>query len=175
VLFIALRPTRVDFDVVVLGSDGVFDNLFLEEIVTLINAAMPLSGKQFEPTPKPTLRALCEKIIIAAHDKPGPTGREKSRETPIGPGGKVDDCSVVVAEIVEWTEAHSSAMCDLRRKKRVQNILGCFVGPDRAADCMSPQKVDEGEMMGNDYSDHDSYETESEDEENESRRRCFVM
>lgn len=167
--------TAYEGDIVVLGSDGVFDNLFIQEIVAIINAgiAPPQRGTPFEPTPQPVLRRLCEKIVFAAHEKSGYHGHDRTRETPIGRGGKVDDTSVVVAEVVEWTEAHTDALRDVRRKKRLQKILGCFVGSQGAADCMFPQKAKDTEFDDDDEEYEDGEYTDSEDEV--PRSKCSIM
>merc|ERR1712190_553123 len=91
-------------DIVIMGSDGVFDNLFLDEITDMCNN-MLTPQSQF-PTPKEQLQHLAQRIVHACHSKtrPGPNGQLP--EAPIGKGGKKDDTSVVVAEVVEWTEAH---------------------------------------------------------------------
>lgn len=46
-------------------------------------------------------------------------------DTPIGKGGKVDDTSVVVAEIVEWTDAHREIWSQVRRNRKWKSILSC--------------------------------------------------
>lgn len=94
-------------DIVVMGSDGVFDNLFLDEITDLCNAV--LQPGQNVPTHNSLLTHLATSIIKASHAKSqcGPDGRLP--DSPIGRGGKMDDTSVVVGEVVEWTPAHSKA------------------------------------------------------------------
>eukprot|EP00397_Hematodinium_sp_SG-2012_P025717 GEMP01026888.1.p1 GENE.GEMP01026888.1~~GEMP01026888.1.p1 ORF type:complete len:412 (+),score=102.06 GEMP01026888.1:29-1237(+) len=168
-------------DIVVLGSDGVFDNLFIHEIVSILDATMPpdQGDKPFEPTSKTILRTVCEKIIIAAHGKSGNNGRDRTRLTPIGPGGKVDDTSVVVAEVVEWTKAHGTALRDVRGKKRLQKLLGCFVGSQRASDCMFPPKGmdDEDDDTNDSENDNDDVSEEESDseEEEEPQARCTIL
>merc|ERR1711862_584952 len=56
-------------------------------------------------------------------------GKSESRggrylDTPIGKGGKVDDTSVVVAEIVEWTDAHRQIWSQVRRNRQ-WSMLSC--------------------------------------------------
>merc|ERR1712232_953658 len=46
-------------------------------------------------------------------------------ETPIGRGGKMDDTSVVVGEVVEWTEAHSEVWAQVRRNRQWLNMVSC--------------------------------------------------
>merc|ERR1712224_367459 len=57
-------------DVLVLGSDGVFDNLFLDEIVEICNEIMqPSKGPDFAPMPPNILAQVAQKIVLAAHSK----------------------------------------------------------------------------------------------------------
>jgi len=91
-------------DIVVMGSDGVFDNLFLDEVAELCNAVLQ-PGRQ-GPVPEGTLEQLARQIVEACHAKTHPNVLGAYPEAPIGRGGKVDDTSCVVAEVVEWTEAH---------------------------------------------------------------------
>jgi len=91
-------------DIVVMGSDGVFDNLFLDEVAELCNAVMQ-PGRQ-GPVPDFTLEQLARQIVEACHAKTQPNAMGAYPEAPIGRGGKVDDTSCTVAEVVEWTEAH---------------------------------------------------------------------
>lgn len=172
--------TAHEGDVVVLGSDGVFDNLFLHEIVSLVNSAIPppSSNWPFKAAPAPIIRALCEKIIYAAHQKSGPDGKSRSASTPIGRGGKVDDTSIIVAQVVEWTEAHRSAMREARSKKRIQKFLGC-IGGQRAMDCWYPPPLGKDTDFDEEDEDDDSAYTETESEEEsddeDDERRCVVM
>ncbi|CAE7940774.1 CFAP251, partial [Symbiodinium sp. KB8] len=93
-------------DIVIMGSDGVFDNLYLDEIMALANAMLPptQAGQHFSEA---QMKALAQQIVEACHAKtrPGPMGQ--LREAPIGRGGKKDDTSCVVAEVVEWTKEHA--------------------------------------------------------------------
>mmetsp|Transcript_17601 Transcript_17601/g.34313 ORF Transcript_17601/g.34313 Transcript_17601/m.34313 type:complete len:367 (+) Transcript_17601:84-1184(+) len=91
-------------DVVVMGSDGVFDNLFLDEVADLCNTALP-PGRNWAASAK-ELDHLARSIVEASHRKSqrGPSGQYM--DAPIGPGGKMDDTAVVVGEVVQWTEEH---------------------------------------------------------------------
>merc|ERR1719428_1423191 len=91
-------------DIVVLGSDGVFDNLFVDEIVDTVDHMLPtpMPGAKFRPVPSHCLQEIAECIIFEAHAKTQPRGNQY-QDTPIGRGGKIDDTSVVVGEVVEWT------------------------------------------------------------------------
>jgi len=107
-------------DIVVMGSDGVFDNLFLHEIVELCNLVLPPG--QPSPLHKAQLSHLATLIVKACHDKTefGPGGLP---EAPIGQGGKKDDTSVVVAEVVEWTEAHRKTFMPAQQTHQWQTLL----------------------------------------------------
>merc|ERR1719506_2071950 len=113
-------------DIVMLGSDGVFDNLFLDEIVDICNAYMPPPQPgPFVPLQPQVLSHIAQRIVEESHAKarPGPNGRMP--ETPIGKGGKMDDTSVVCSEIIEWTEAHSEVWAQVRRKRQWDDIVTC--------------------------------------------------
>jgi len=90
-------------DIIVMGTDGVFDNLFCQEVTEITNNALQPNRKGNMPTS--LLKSLGQQIVAASHAKTarGPRGLP---ETPIGRGGKVDDTAVVVAEVVEWTQEH---------------------------------------------------------------------
>ncbi|CAK9018978.1 unnamed protein product [Durusdinium trenchii] len=98
-------------DIVIMGSDGVFDNLFLDEILRqrqdLANGLLGVSPSQVQ------LRMLAQRIVEQCHAKTRPLPNGALPEAPIGRGGKKermtprldrDDTSCVVAEVVEWTE-----------------------------------------------------------------------
>lgn len=113
-------------DICVLGSDGVFDNLYLDEIVDICNAYMPPSNDpNFTAIQPDVLHSIAIRLVEECHNKtrPGPGGHMP--ETPIGRGGKMDDTSVVVAEVVEWTKAHSAVWAKVRRNRQWQNIASC--------------------------------------------------
>jgi len=121
-------------DIVLLGSDGVFDNLFLDEIVDICNMYMPPPRPgPYAPMQPSVLQQIAQTIVLECHNKarPGPNGRLP--ETPIGKGGKMDDTSVVVAEVIEWTEAHSEVWAQVRRQKQWDNMITCGgAGPCRS-------------------------------------------
>merc|ERR1719517_79838 len=91
-------------DIVIMGSDGVFDNLFLDEIADLANAALQPSRPI--PTHEALLGHLAKRIVEACHAKTNALPGGQLPEAPIGRGGKMDDTSCVVAEVVEWTAEH---------------------------------------------------------------------
>merc|ERR1719203_1951659 len=113
-------------DIIVLGSDGIFDNLYLDEVVDICNEALPppKSGN-FVPTQPSILGQIAKRIVEESHAKSemGPGGLLP--ETPIGRGGKMDDTSVVVGEVVEWTQAHSEVWAQVRRQRQWRSVVTC--------------------------------------------------
>merc|ERR1719506_3413278 len=131
-------------DIVVLGSDGVFDNLFVEEIVgiateMLIDPADCCSGT-FAPLRRSALGEVAKRIVLECHAKTQPP----FHPSPIGKGGKVDDTSCVVGEVVEWTNEHSEAWAELRR----QRWWGQF------ATCGGFHPCEDELIVGDDYDDY---------------------
>jgi len=84
-------------DIIIMGSDGVFDNLFVDELLALANSSLP-PGHQ-GPIPKLVLTQLAQRIVQECHGKTLPDAQGRSQEAPIGLGGKKDDTSCVVAEV----------------------------------------------------------------------------
>eukprot|EP00928_Gymnodinium_smaydae_P019287 TRINITY_DN17388_c0_g5_i1.p1 TRINITY_DN17388_c0_g5~~TRINITY_DN17388_c0_g5_i1.p1 ORF type:complete len:421 (+),score=93.46 TRINITY_DN17388_c0_g5_i1:71-1333(+) len=112
-------------DIVIMGSDGVFDNLFLDEIVEICNENMrPSKRPEFSPMAPSILQQVAQKIVKMSHAKSEAKGGNYL-DTPIGKGGKVDDTSVVVAEIVEWTDAHREIWSQVRRNRQWSSMLSC--------------------------------------------------
>lgn len=131
-------------DVLVMGSDGVFDNLFLDEIVDICNQVFRPqvyngrgSSSSMKPTDPKLMREAARRIVMESHGKtePGPSGYYA--EAPIGKGGKVDDTCCVVGEVVEWTEKHNNVWSRVRRNRQWQDLLSCggnFATEDDEAD-----------------------------------------
>jgi len=112
-------------DVLILGSDGVFDNLFLDEIVEICNEVFrPSQRSEFTPLPPSLLSQVAQRIVKESHAKCDGKGGQ-FLDTPIGKGGKVDDTSVCVAEIVEWTDAHTEIWKQVRRDRKWKSVLSC--------------------------------------------------
>jgi len=123
-------------DIMVLGSDGVFDNLFLDEIVDICNTALrpnlwePMRAHgaptraQMVPQTHAKLMQVARRIVEEAHAKCGGEKSAGSNMTPIGRGGKADDTAVVVGEVIEWTKAYSEMWAAIRRKHR-NNFSAC--------------------------------------------------
>lgn len=124
-------------DIVIMGSDGVFDNLFLDEIVDLANEMLfaPLkvgnSGNYVNTDPK-LFSQLAQRIVHECHVK----ATDGLAETPIGWGGKVDDTSCVVAEVVEWTDAHRD-FCQAAQSSRNSwtGFMSCGIGAAPSNSC----------------------------------------
>lgn len=122
-------------DVLILGSDGVFDNLFLNEIVAICNEKLrPLTDKDggFVAAHPARLSDICRSIVERALEKSRTApGLGLKKDTPVGLGGKADDTSVVVAEVVEWTRERRQAWLreHPRRPKRWTSIFSCGTGP----------------------------------------------
>lgn len=113
-------------DILVLGSDGVFDNLFLDEIVDICNEALavPKPGA-FTPSHPQILSQIAKRIVEESHAKSLAGRGGYLPDTPIGRGGKMDDTSVVVGEVVEWTEAHSKVWAQVRKQRQWRNMVTC--------------------------------------------------
>lgn len=114
-------------DVVVLGTDGVFDNLFIDEVVAICDEMLQqpcYSKNHFVPLERRLLGDVAKRIVKECHAKTQPT-RGGFRDCPIGKGGKVDDTSCVVGEVVEWTEEHGEAWASLRRRQWLGQMFSC--------------------------------------------------
>jgi len=132
-------------DIVVQGSDGVFDNLFLDEIVNLCNQMLPLRqpGAPFLPTHPDLLEEVAQRVVHECHFKatPGPQGQ--LQETPIGRGGKVDDTSCVVGEVIPWTARHEQEWYRNRRHRQLQDFIFCGWGSPTGFRCGGREDTDE--------------------------------
>lgn len=122
--------SAIEGDIVVAGSDGVFDNLFIEEIVQICDEMMPhrtLDMFKFEPIETKVLQDTARRIVLESHLKTQPCNGKYPR-TPIGVGGKIDDTCCVVAQVVEWTEAHSEAYAKARSQRVWRERFACCDG-----------------------------------------------
>merc|ERR1712151_867439 len=114
-------------DIVVSGSDGVFDNLFLDEILEICNRFLPPSrSNKFTPQQPSVLEQIARCIVAECHRKTERGPRGELAEAPIGKGGKKDDTSCVVGEVIEWTDEHSRMWTPRRRSFEWQSMLGTF-------------------------------------------------
>lgn len=129
-------------DIIVLGSDGIFDNLFLEEIVEIVNEALPPAKPgNFVPTQPALLREIAKRLVEESHAK-SDAGPQGLPETPIGLGGKMDDTSCVVGEVVEWTKAHSEVWAQVHKQNQWRNLVSCGAF-DGAVGCRSCHRADD--------------------------------
>jgi protein phosphatase PTC7 len=114
-------------DIIVLGTDGVFDNLFIDEVVAICDEMMyaPCHPKDaFVPVSRSVLGQVAKRIVQECHAKTQPSA-VGYRECPIGKGGKVDDTSCIVGEVVEWTAEHGEAWANLKTRKWFRNFFTC--------------------------------------------------
>mmetsp|Transcript_7146 Transcript_7146/g.11773 ORF Transcript_7146/g.11773 Transcript_7146/m.11773 type:complete len:460 (+) Transcript_7146:52-1431(+) len=109
-------------DIVVLGSDGVFDNLFVDEIVQICSEMLIYGQPDCKgPKSRELLGEVARRLVMECHAKTLPP----YKPCPIGKGGKVDDTSCVVGEVVEWTDEHGEAWSNLRRRKWFRDFFSC--------------------------------------------------
>lgn len=89
-------------DVVILGTDGVFDNLFDEDILGEVQRHLPSSQKYADPHRISTALAVRAKTV--SEDARYATSPFQSRAIQEGiyyQGGKIDDISVLVAIVAD--------------------------------------------------------------------------
>merc|ERR1712187_465772 len=168
-------------DIIVLGSDGVFDNLFLDEIVDICNEILlpprEANAGNFATTPSTLLVQIAKRIVDASHGKSKVGSQGSLPETPIGRGGKMDDTSVVVGEVVEWTEAHSKVWAQVRRNKQWQNMVSC--GCIEACKGWTQNGEDSGEEHELDFRDLREGRPKSpqsrQDSDDEQDEQCSIL
>jgi len=115
-------------DIIIMGSDGVFDNMFLDEIVDICNQMLrppAFAPKGYQNTDPAILKQVAQRIVMECHAKTEPGANGYYPEAPIGKGGKVDDTCCVVGEIVEWTSSHSEVWTRVRKNREWQDLLTC--------------------------------------------------
>lgn len=162
-------------DIVVMGSDGVFDNLFLDEIVEICNGSIPMPrGPEFNPVPANILSQVSQRIVLESHSKTSDGGTGVFPDTPIGKGGKVDDTSVVVGEIVEWTDAHRDVWAQVRRNKQWSSVLTCG-GCQVRNSCNTCQYGDDEDADQIKMSQRGNTSDEYEDDEEENEEKCTIL
>jgi serine/threonine protein phosphatase PrpC len=90
-------------DVIVMGSDGLFDNVFDEEIVAVVNESMAGCRTDLRGVPRRVMEALLMRASTAASDEHGqtPFSERAVEHGYFSCGGKPDDISVVVAVVSE--------------------------------------------------------------------------
>lgn len=148
-------------DIVVLGSDGIFDNLFLDEIVDTCNYFLsPPDSSTFVPLQPMVLTQIGRQLVHQSHTKTKPGAKRHLPDTPIGKGGKMDDTSVVVAEVIEWSEDVASAWSQHRRERQWEEFFGCsapacdFGDDEDCSACRAPE-------IGSDLLYEEEYEEET--------------
>jgi hypothetical protein len=149
-------------DIVIQGSDGVFDNLFLDEIVDICQEYLPppRPGSQFFPEQPSVLEQIARRIVQECHNKayPGPNG--EMSESPIGKGGKVDDTCCVVGEVIEWTKQHSEVWTRVQaarssKARSKSSLLSPFCSLNDAIMTCGGRDGDGGSDYGSDYGGSD--------------------
>lgn len=134
-------------DILVMGSDGVFDNLFLDEVVDICNDMLPqpAAGGKFKPIDPAKLGACARRIVEECHAKTRPRPQDgQYPDTPIGKGGKVDDTCCVVGEVLEFTESHSEAWKRVQRQRQWDKMFHC------GSACCEEEKSEEDDDGGTD-------------------------
>lgn len=131
-------------DIIVMGSDGLFDNLHDEDCIRLVehhcscvrHQGSDFDGSQWESAPTiAQLESASDALVAAALEsvsvgKVDETGNvqwpSNARNTPIGIGGKADDTTAVVAAIVEVenVSAHEEYFYEARSATRRCNPGG---------------------------------------------------
>jgi len=161
-------------DILILGSDGVFDNLFLDELVEICNEILPPPATgEFTPMPAHFLSQVCQRIVSESHAK-SDAHDGQFLDTPIGKGGKVDDTSVVAGEIIEWTDAHKQVWSEVRSNRRWKDVMSCGTmqcgGPRTAFSCQGDEDEELVKATRRRSSDDVSEGSESEEDQN----RCCI-
>lgn len=177
--------TTCEGDILVLGSDGVFDNLFLEEVARICNEMLPpRQSKDFQPTSTELLSCIAERIVQEAHAKcrPTPQGDPTTwlMQAPIGVGGKMDDTSVVIAEVTEWLP---TANHEVRRHRGTRSggkspspvhcsiVPSCRPAPGRGH-CDDSDEYEDVDYANRQEEKSDMSESESKDDVDD---RCFAQ
>jgi len=106
-------------DIVLQGSDGVFDNLYLDEIVDICNEylAAPQPGAKFTPVQPSVLEEIARRVVSECHKKTDRDANGGLYDSPIGRGGKVDDVCCVVGEVIEWTDQHTEVWGRVQKRQ----------------------------------------------------------
>jgi len=139
-------------DLVLMGSDGVFDNLFVDEVQSICEEMIYptlVQGRKFQPIDRHVLGQIARRIVAECHAKtqPGPSGQYA--DAPIGKGGKIDDTSCVVAQVVEWTAAHGDAWAKIRSNRSWENFVTCGGNiPSRSDEFLVEEEDEEDEVGG---------------------------
>merc|ERR1719440_2779835 len=108
-------------------------------------------NQKFRPLDRSVLGEVAKRIVLQCHEKTRPVGGGYL-DCPIGKGGKVDDTSCIVGEVVEWTDAHGEAWAQIRRRKWFRDFWTCggalpVAGNDELV--MSSEQYDNGARVRN--------------------------
>jgi len=116
--------SAMEGDIVVAGSDGVFDNLFIDEIVDICDSMLAPSAKgaKFRPACGHLLGEIARTVVMESHAKTRPTNG-RMHQSPIGMGGKIDDTSCVVAQVLEFTDEQGEAWAKRHNQQWWSKVL----------------------------------------------------
>jgi len=153
-------------DLVIMGTDGVFDNLFVNEIVSLV---------QKRVTGPPSIEELHDLAAAVVHESHVKVGTVC--DTPLGKdaGGKPDDTAAICASVIAMHSPDASAtwghMPSFRRRQAA-SMFACSADRARCGgvgedDSLSDETTDDGSQMslggvseGSQGSDYRSRSTE---------------
>eukprot|EP00929_Paragymnodinium_shiwhaense_P019114 TRINITY_DN13136_c0_g3_i1.p1 TRINITY_DN13136_c0_g3~~TRINITY_DN13136_c0_g3_i1.p1 ORF type:complete len:443 (-),score=111.24 TRINITY_DN13136_c0_g3_i1:202-1530(-) len=125
-------------DIVIQGSDGVFDNLFLDEIVAIANEYLPPRSGRFQPEQPEVLESIARRIVAECHKKTEQSADGRLHEAPIGKGGKIDDTCCVVGQVIEWTDQHNEVWGRIQRQRNPRrNFASCGADHNTVLDTTS--------------------------------------
>ena len=168
-------------DLVIIGSDGVFDNLFKDEVVQLVNRMIPrpnLPGEKFRPLDQRLLGEVARQIVEFCHTKTKADPRTgKYPDTPIGKGGKRDDTACTVGEVIEWTEMDCLYWEGVQKQRRMKELVTCGGVLGLNLMCIDDEEEDDDDsvMHGRSRTARDSYASMSVASDDEEGRFCSVM
>lgn len=105
-------------DIVIAGSDGVFDNLFVDEIVDICDNMLPVycPGQKFRPAGSQVMEEIARALVAESHAKTRAVNGH-FRQSPIGFGGKVDDTSCLVGQVLELSETQVEKWARMRNQQ----------------------------------------------------------
>lgn len=153
-------------DIIVMGSDGVFDNLFKLEVAEIVNSLLQNVSDKFSPIDRETLGQVARRVVEESHNKTkvNPATRAYP-SSPIGKGGKQDDTSCVVGQVIEWTEDLCKQWSKVRYHKQVKDLVPCGAGFGKVAFCRGDEDAEEEAKKL----------LQSESSEEEDERICSLM
>merc|ERR1711933_634822 len=116
----------------------------------------PSRSNKFTPQQPAVLEQIARCIVAECHKKTERGPRGELAESPIGKGGKIDDTSCVVGEVIEWTKQHSEMWSKVQRQRNSSG--GAFFG-NGFLKCNSKSNGSEfgSEYDGSDYGSDDEH------------------